>query len=145
MQGLALLGGPSRPPRRHMGAVCGATRPTPAALSSRGQPHAHHRARRLAAYQATGQAGGVPPRAPRPHARQPDLELRVHQRPVPPCKEHKARRQDAQEQARLDKLAKTNPRNNVARNLDVNGSGGFFASLGQPGEACCRTCQNGRP
>ena len=34
--------------------------------------------------------------------------------------ERKARR-DAQEQARIDKLAKKNPRNNVARNLDDDG------------------------
>ena len=39
-------------------------------------------------------------------------------------------RRDAQEQARLDTLAKKNARNNVARNLDGIGDGGFFASLG---------------
>ena len=39
-------------------------------------------------------------------------------------------RRDAQEQARLDALAKKNARNNVARNLDGIGDGGFFASLG---------------
>ena len=43
--------------------------------------------------------------------------------------ERKARRDD-QEQARLDKLAKKNARNNVARNLDGYGNGGLFASLG---------------
>ena len=43
--------------------------------------------------------------------------------------ERKARR-DEQEQARLDKLAKKNSRNNVARNLYGIGDGGFFASLG---------------
>ena len=43
--------------------------------------------------------------------------------------DRKARR-DEQEQARLDKLAKKNSRNTVARNLDGIGNGGFFASLG---------------
>ena len=43
--------------------------------------------------------------------------------------ERKIRRGE-QEQARLDKLAKKNARNNVARNLDGIDDGGFFASLG---------------
>ena len=42
--------------------------------------------------------------------------------------ERKARRDEA-EQQRLDKLAKKNARNNVARNLDGDSNGRFFASL----------------
>lgn len=44
--------------------------------------------------------------------------------------EDRKTRRDEQEQARLDKLAKKNSRNTVARNLDGIGNGGFFASLG---------------
>lgn len=44
--------------------------------------------------------------------------------------EDREARRDEQEQARLDKLAKKNSRNTVARNLDGIGNGGFFASLG---------------
>ena len=51
--------------------------------------------------------------------------------------EDRKTRRDEQEQARLDKLAKKNLRNTVARNLDGIGNGGFFASLGGDENPTC--------